>query len=387
MSNYYNDPLAQAPREPKQPTTAWLWPLVLLMGLTVALVYVWRSHWQQPLHDANAQPRAVAPRGDLSDSEQATINLFKDVSPCVVHITTLALRQDIFSMDVFQIPRGTGSGFIWDDKGNIVTNYHVIQGANAAKVTLYDQTTYDAVQVGTYPDQDIAVLRIDAPAKKLKPLKIGTSHDLQVGQRAFAIGNPFGLDQTLTTGIVSALGRAIKSANEREIKDVIQTDAAINPGNSGGPLLDSSGRLIGVNTAIFSPSGTSAGIGFAIPVDEVNRTVPELIRTGRVIRPTLGIQPADDQVMQKLELDGVLILYENPDGPAAKSGLRPTRRDARGRIRLGDIIVAIDGKPIKTKDDMYSVLEAHKVGETVPVTVIRDEEKQTVQVTLGAASD
>jgi len=208
--------------------------------------------------------------------------VFRAAFGSTVHITTLAMSRDLFTMDVTQVPRGTGSGIVWDDRGHVVTNFHVIQGASAARVTLADQTQWQAELVGAFPERDLAVLRIGAPRDKLKPLAIGSSRDLQVGQKVYAIGNPFGLDQTLTTGIISALNREIGAVNERKIRGVIQTDAAINPGNSGGPLLDSAGRLIGVNTAIFSPSGASAGIGFAIPVDEVNRVVPRLIRDGHL---------------------------------------------------------------------------------------------------------
>ncbi len=248
----------------------------------------------------------ITPRGDLAADEKSMIAIFRQASPSVVHITTLAVRQDAFSFDVLQIPQGTGSGFVWDADGHVVTNFHVIQEADAATVTMADHSNWKAHLVGAYPDKDLAVLRVDAPPASLHPIPIGTSHDLQVGQKVFAIGNPFGLDQSLTTGIISALGREIQSVTQRPIKDVIQTDAAINPGNSGGPLLDSAGRLIGVNTAIYSPSGVSAGIGFAIPVDEVNRLVPQLIRHGRVIRPGLGIQVGPDRLAAELGLSGVL---------------------------------------------------------------------------------
>jgi S1-C subfamily serine protease len=234
------------------------------------------------------------------------------------------------------------------------------------------------------PDKDLAVLRIDAPKNRLRPIPIGTSKDLQVGQRVFAIGNPFGLDQTLTTGLISALGREIESVTRRPIQGVIQTDAAINPGNSGGPLLDSAGRLIGVNTAIFSPSGASAGIGFAIPVDTVNRIVPELIRHGKIIRPGLGVQVAEDQLTKELGLTGVLVVDVTAGSAAAKAGIRSTRRDSTGRVRLGDVIVAIDGKKIDAVNDLFLVLDEYKVGDTVALAVLRDGKREQVKATLEA---
>lgn len=254
-----------------------LFPAVLCGGL----VYLFGSSWWAGGLMPDAQPRAITPRGDLAADEQATIDLFKAVSASVVHVTNVTVHNDPFGLKVQAVPRGTGTGFIWDDNGFIVTNYHVVEGANMVRVILADRSTYDSSQIWGYPDKDLAILRINAPKKKLKPIAVGTSHDLQVGQKAFAIGNPFGLDQTLTTGIVSALDREIESVSGRPIRGVIQTSAPINPGNSGGPLLDSAGRLIGVNTAILSPSGTFAGIGFAIPVDEVNRVVPRLIAHGK----------------------------------------------------------------------------------------------------------
>jgi S1-C subfamily serine protease len=286
-------------------------------------------------------------------------------------------------MNVEQVPEGTGSGFIWDDQGDIVTNFHVIKNAAGAQVTLADQSTWKARLIGAFPDKDLAVLKIDAPKAKLPPLAVGRSDDLKVGQKVFAIGNPFGLDQTLTNGIISALGREIESVTKRPIKDMIQTNAAINPGNSGGPLLDSAGRVIGVNAAIFSPSGASAGIGFAIPVDEVNRVIPELIRNGKISRPGLGIQVAPDQTAQQLKMEGALIVGVLPDGAATQAGLRPTRRDASGNVVLGDVITAIDGKPIKKAKDLYGALDQHKAGELVKVKVLRDGEEVEVDVTLG----
>lgn len=251
-----------------------LWALVLLFLL---LIWLLAERFGAYRHDPDAVPRAITPRGDLAQDEQTTIDLFRNASPSVVYITTVALRTDRYSLNLFEIPRGTGSGFVWDDEGHIITNFHVIRGASAARVTLADHTTWEARPAGTAPHQDLAMLHINAPRHRLRPLAIGTSSGLQVGQKVFAIGNPFGLDQTLTTGIISALGREITSGTGRTIRGVIQTDAAINPGNSGGPLLDSAGRLIGVNTAIYSPSGSSAGIGFAVPVDTVNQVASQLL--------------------------------------------------------------------------------------------------------------
>lgn len=360
------------------------WLTVLLLFVIAGLL-IWQLFPRQAsLFDPEAEPRPITPRGELAEDEKAIISLFKTVSPSVVHITTLvAARQDFF-LDVQQIPQGSGSGFVWDKKGHIVTNYHVIQNANGARVMLGDNTSYDARIVGAYPDSDLAVLWIDAPPQRLQPILIGESGDLQVGQKAFAIGNPFGLDQTLTTGIISALGREIESVTRRPIKGVIQTDAAINPGNSGGPLLDSAGRLVGVNTAIFSPSGASAGIGFAIPVDEVNRIVPQLIRAGKVTRPGLGVQVAPDQLTEKLGIDGVLIMTVQPGSPAQAAGLRATRRDARGRILLGDVITAINEKAIAKVNDLFDVLQEHQVGDTVTVTILRDGEAMDVKMKLDA---
>ena len=264
------------------------WVAILVAAVALGLWFGGRDG-ERAAPKVEVVPRAVLARGDLAADEQTNIEVFRTASPSVVHITTLQNQSNFFSLDVTQIPRGTGSGFIWDERGHVVTNFHVIQGGDAARVTLSDQSNYKAALVGAYPDRDLAVLRIDAPTEKLRALAVGESKNLIVGQKVYAIGNPFGLDQTLTTGIVSALNREIESVTRRAIPGVIQTDAAINPGNSGGPLLDSAGRLIGVNTAIFSPSGASAGIGFAIPVDEVNRVIPRLIRDGRVVRPTLGV--------------------------------------------------------------------------------------------------
>ncbi len=331
-----------------------------------------------------AEPRAVTPRGPLGADELANIELFKKASPSVVHITSLGAQRDLFSMNVQQVPRGTGTGFVWDTAGHIVTNFHVIQGANGARVTLADQSTYDATLVGYFADRDLAVLKIDAPKDKLPPLALGSSRELQVGQRVYAIGNPFGLDQTLTIGIVSALNREIESFNNRTIRGVVQTDAAINPGNSGGPLLDSAGRLIGVNTQIASPSGASAGIGFAIPVDEVNRIVPRLIRDGRFVRPAIGVTAGPQQLHRALNLPkGVALVQVGRNTPAARAGLQPFSRGSRGEMVMGDVITAVGDEPVENLDDMLAALERRQPGETVQLKVWRDGRQRTVAVQLA----
>ena len=355
--------------------------------MAAALLAAAASLLTLPAQGRGAPPgREVAPRGPLLADEQATIDLFRRTSPSVVHITTLAAQRDFFSLNVEQVPRGTGTGFVWDRQGHVVTNFHVIQGGSGARVTLADQSSFDARLVGVFPDRDLAVLRIDAPADKLPPIPLGSSRDLQVGQRVYAIGNPFGLDQTLTTGIVSALGREIESFNNRTIRGVVQTDAAINPGNSGGPLLDSAGRLVGVNTQIASPSGASAGIGFAIPVDEVNRVVPRLIRDGRVVRPALGVTAAPAGFAQALRLpEGVAIVQLAAGGPAARAGLQPFRRARDGGVQMGDVVTAIDGEPVKTLDDILTLLEQRQPGDKVTLTLWRAGRARQEQVTLGTS--
>jgi len=384
---------SSSPRpQPPRRSPSMLVPALALLTLVLAALAIGGAVYfyfrdRTPVHDPNAVPRAVTPRGDLTDLEKSTIEVYNNTRSSVVHITTLVnVSRDSLSLNVQQVPEGTGSGFVWDDEGHIVTNYHVIQKANAAQVSLDDQTTYPAQVWGVYFDKDLAVLKIDAPRKKLPPVPLGTSNDLQVGQKAFAIGNPFGLDQTLTSGIISALGREIESVTRRPIKNVIQTDAPINPGNSGGPLLDSAGLLIGVNTAIYSPSGASAGIGFAIPVDEVNHVVPQLIRSGKVTRPSLGVQLASDQIMQQLDQKGALIMNVVPDSPAAKAGLKPTRKDSQGHLQLGDIIVGVDDTKIESVSDVFSALESHKAGDTVKLHILRDGKPTDVDVTLGTAN-
>ncbi|KAF7134609.1 hypothetical protein RHSIM_Rhsim08G0054100 [Rhododendron simsii] len=319
----------------------------------------------------------------LQSDELATVRLFQENTPSVVYITNLAVRQDAFTLDVLEVPQGSGSGFVWDKDGHIVTNFHVIRGASDLKVTLSDQTTYDAKVVGFDQDKDVAVLRVDAPKDKLRPIPIGVSADLLVGQKVYAIGNPFGLDHTLTTGVISGLRREISSAaTGRPIQDVIQTDAAINPGNSGGPLLDSTGSLIGINTAIYSPSGASSGVGFSIPVDTVGGIVDQLVKFGKVTRPILGIKFAPDQSVEQLGVGGVLVLDAPANGPAGKAGLRSTKRDGYGRLILGDIITSVNGKKISNGSDLYRVLDQCKVGDEITVEVLRGDHKEKIPVIL-----
>ncbi len=332
------------------------------------------------------QPKMEILRTDLTPTEKSTIQLFEQAAPSVVFITTSRVRLDYFSRNAVEVPQGTGSGFIWDKIGHIATNYHVIQGADRAQVTLADGSEWEASLVGGAPEKDLAILRINAPEDQLVPLPLGDSENLLVGQSVLAIGNPFGLDHTLTTGIISALDREIESVAGVPIRGAIQTDAAINPGNSGGPLLDSSGKLIGVNTAIFSPSGAYAGIGFSIPVDVVKWVVPDLLEFGKIQRPTLGIELASQQITQRLGLRGALVMNVIEGSGAEKAGIQPTYRDRRGRISLGDIIVGIDGKNLSSFRELLLILEDYQPGDVVKVAVIRNDKEIEVEVLLGAAN-
>ena len=362
----------------------------LLCGLLIGSLFQCKQLGEKPTSTASIFPqesnearRSIDSVTVISTSEQATIKLFEEAAPSVVYITTTAVQQDYWSRNIYEIPAGTGSGFIWDDRGHIVTNFHVVQNAYKAKVTLSDQTTYDAEVIGYEQSKDLAVLKIK-PTGNLKPIHIGSSHDLKVGQSVFAIGNPFGFDQTLTTGIISALGREIESIGRVPIRDVIQTDAAINPGNSGGPLLDISGRLIGVNTAIFSPSGAYAGIGFSIPVDAVNWVVPDLIKYGKLQRPRLGVELVQQQVIDRMGLQGALVMEVTDGGGAEKAGILPTRRSSSGDIILGDLIVEINDEPVQSNNDLLLTLEKYKSGDQVKVKVKRKDQSTTLTVTLGS---
>jgi S1-C subfamily serine protease len=369
-----------------------------MMGLAVLIGVLVSTDIQRALSPASRPPesesaaaqaspsRTTAERPDLDAEERHTIGLFKAASRSVAFITTQVAQMDFWSRSVSQIPAGTGSGFVWDDRGHVVTNFHVVENASSATVTL-GEDDFPAQVVGFARDQDLAVLKIEARRDQLVPLRVGTSADLQVGQKVFAIGNPFGLDHSLTSGIVSALGRTIQSVSNATIFDVIQTDAAINPGNSGGPLLDNAGRLIGINTAIFSTSGASAGIGFAVPVDTVNRIVPELITHGKIVRPVLGVvfdERVSEYVTRRLGVEGALLGEVRKGTAAAAAGLQSTRISSAGRIVPGDVIQEIDGKQVRSVSDLLGRLGNYKPRDTVTLTVWRDGSSRKVRVQLQA---
>jgi len=369
--------------------------LAALFFAAVALLLLWRLAQAAPGSSISRDPLPAArpllatnalERQDLDGDEKATIALFKRASPAVVNITNLGLHQPRFSLSATEVPQGTGSGFLWDERGHVVTNFHVINNGKKFRVTLSDRSDWDASVVGAAPNHDLAVLRIEAPRDRLSPLAVGTSSGLAVGQKVFAIGNPFGLDQTLTTGIISGLGREIRSISNHKISEVIQTDAAINPGNSGGPLLDSAGRLIGINTAIVSPSGAYAGIGFAVPVDNVMRIVPQLISRGRVVRPGLGIVPVSNYGAQRLGLKGVVVSDVTPDGAAKQAGLRPALVYDNGAIEV-DVIVSIDGQPVNKVEDLFDLLDQRAIGDVVRVGVRRGSKQLELSVTLRELAD
>ena len=324
-----------------------------------------------------------APASALLPDEENTIKVFKSASASVVYVTNVAITQSPY-MDEQAIPQGTGSGFVWDRQGHIVTNFHVVQGGNAFLVTLADQTQLEARLVGSDPTKDIAVLVVEKGRDKLLPVRAAAFEALQVGQKTIAIGNPFGLDHTLTTGVISALGREVQGVIGITIRDMIQTDAAINPGNSGGPLLDSDGNLIGMNTMIYSRSGGSSGIGFAVPVSFIARIVPELIKYGKVVRPGLGISILSSGQKYYLIGDrpGVVINDVSPGGPAARAGLRGLRRLPGGRVGPGDVIIGVDAFPVRDFDDLYNAFDRFKAGDTVSIKIARGGKELSVPVTL-----
>jgi 2-alkenal reductase len=350
----------------------WVILLVILLLGAAALIKLYDiGNRRRP----QSTPRTIAPRGELADYERSTIALFEAAAPSVAYIFTENAVQGFFGAT--RIRQGTGSGFLWDEAGHVVTNYHVVQGAQRVQVRLNSGTAIDATLVGGSPDHDLAVLRLRERPASLRPIPVGTSKDLRVGQAVFAIGNPFGLSRTLTSGIISALDRRLPTAGGREVMGVIQTDAAINPGNSGGPLIDSSGRLIGVNTAIISGSGSSAGIGFAVPVDSVNQIVPQLISKGKIPRPGIGIVALEEEAAAGLGIVGVVIEQVMPGSAADRAGL--TGIDFRRRI-LGDVITKVDGQPVTNIVEFVRLLQGYEVGQTVELEVLRNEARRTVHV-------
>lgn len=362
----------------RQLILSWVLMILLVVLITLPTIKLWFNF------GVSGEPRAITPRGALADFEQTTVDLFRETSPSVVFITTESMKRDNFYRTYEKVPSGTGSGFVWDNDGHIVTNFHVIENATSAKVIFYDQSSFDAELVGASPDHDLAVLRISAPANLLRPVLIGESSELAVGQSVFAIGNPFGLNQTLTTGVVSAKSRTIESPSGKRINDVIQIDAAINPGNSGGPLLDSAARLVGVNTAIYSPSGASAGVGFSIPVDTVNRVVPALIEEGEYEPPRLGIIPMEalDEALRQRGIEGVAVFELEENGPADVAGLRKATLSRREDNILVDVIQGIDGKRIRNLEQLLDTLQQYKAGDTVVVSILREGKTMEVEIQL-----
>lgn len=333
--------------------------------------------------------RPVTPRGELAADEKTTIELFERSRNSVAFISTKQAVVDFWSRNIMSVPRGTGSGFVWDDAGHVVTNFHVVEGASEASVKLVDGRSFRASLAGASREHDIAVLKIGIGFKGPRPIPIGSSGGLKVGQRVYAIGNPFGLDWTLTSGIVSALNRALVEDNGNPLEHLIQTDAAINPGNSGGPLLDSAGRLIGMNTAIYSPSGAAAGIGFAVPVDTLNRVVTDLIRNGRYVRPEMGIQ-LDEGLNERLEeatgIEGVFVLRVARGSSAEEAGLRPARISRDGEITGGDVIVSVNGRSVESVARLLVTLDDYRVGDTVRLGVKRGGKLVEISVRLQPGS-
>jgi S1-C subfamily serine protease len=350
--------------------------IVIAALLVVLAVYVAQPYVDRWLFSAST-PRTVEPRGSLSDIERTSIDIFEHASPSVVQVVGRAGALEVPQAESENGPAQSGSGFVWDAAGHIVTNDHVVEGTSSLAVRFASGQVLRAHIAGTAPNYDLAVIRVDNPRSLPPPIAIGASDDLKVGQLVFAIGNPFGLDQTLTTGIISALKRRLPTSGGREITNVIQTDAAINPGNSGGPLLDSAGRVIGVTTAILSPSGTNAGIGFAIPIDSVNRVVPELIRRGSVPTPGIGIVAASEAAATRAGAHGVVIVRTTPGSSAERAGLRGI--DPRSG-KVGDVIVGVNGKTVRGLADLIQELERVGVGKNVTLTVQRDGREVPVEV-------
>jgi 2-alkenal reductase len=328
----------------------------------------------------NTSARTVDQRGPLSDAERANIELFERVSPSVVQVAAQSAAANPLAEDgEGAAGEASGTGFVWDNAGHVVTNNHVVQNASEVAVRFASGEVAQAEIIGVAPNYDLAVLRIKSARQLPPPVALGSSTELKVGQSAFAIGNPFGLDQSLTSGIISALKRRLPTSSGREISNVIQTDTAINPGNSGGPLLDSAGRLIGVNTAIISPSGSSAGIGFAIPADIVNRVVPELIKNGRVPTPGIGIVAASEAVSTKLGVEGVIVVRTAPGSPAERAGIRGVDL---GSGAIGDVIVQADGKPVHRLSDLTDQIEQVGAGKSIRISVKRGSQTRDINIDI-----
>ena len=353
----------------------WLPLLVLLFDLTAC--------GEPNSRTVPASAPVVTPPGKdaLLENERNTIDVFRATSDSVVFVTSTQWQRGFFGLSAAQVSQGTGSGFVWDHKRHIVTNYHVVAGSNVFSVSFSDGTTYEAKLIGADPHKDLAVLKLNASVPAPKPLARGSSKSLQVGQKVLAIGNPFGLDHTLTTGVISALGREMQSLMGTTIEDVIQTDASINPGNSGGPLLDSAGRLIGVNTSIVSASGQSAGIGFAVPVDTVKRIVPQLINEGRVRRVGIGVSLISDHRAREWGVEGVIVREPIPGGPADRAGIRKLEVNRRGDVYV-DVIVGIDGVRVRSYDDLYRALEEREAGERITLNYLRGGREEKVELIL-----
>jgi S1-C subfamily serine protease len=333
-----------------------------------------------------AQPALKKDTGFMLENERNSISVFQNVVDSVVNVSNMRKARPMFNMDATEVETGMGSGFVWDKEGYIVTNFHVVDEGDSFLITFRDdKKQYRAKLIGADPKKDIAVLKLTESPKNIRPINLGDSKTLQVGQKSLAIGNPLGFDHSLTTGTVSALERSIKGYGGVSINGMIQTDAAINPGNSGGALLDSQGKLIGINTMIFNGggAGASAGLGFAIPVDTVKSVVPQLIKYGKVIRPGLGVAVLEDYYAARFGLrEGVMIKFVDPKGPSAKAGLRGITRNRYGEYYLGDIITGIDAKPIKSYDDLFSIIDNYKIGDTVTVKFIRDNKEKLVNIKL-----
>jgi S1-C subfamily serine protease len=392
-----DDPLARRYRpEDHSGHSPVYYGLFLALGIMLGGLGLWgvtglsKFRDAKPGLDPTARPRATVPAGPLDAEEQEAVTLFERVKDSVVNVDVVMVRQGRLDEQPTEQQTSGGSGFVWDTDGRIVTNYHVVEdvtkrGGTQLRVVLADRTAYAAQLIGAAPDSDLAVVQISAPKEKLKPIDVGTSADLKVGQKAYAIGNPFSLSLTMTKGLVSSLNRIIESPSGAKIPKVIQTDAAINPGNSGGPLLDKSGRLIGVNTSIATPNGGNVGIGFSIPVDTVNRVVPELIQSGRSLRPDLGVRLYDERRLRQARYDhGVMIDRLSPNGPAVQAGLRGVQYNARGvPEQPGDLIVAINGQPVNDVEDYERVVRDLKPGDAAQVKIARGSTELEVTVTVG----